>query len=371
MRFAAIVMLSAAPALLFASEDLALKVIRIPLNQNEPAVVKLGTRGITTLEFPDRIEALDGYGFSASPAPDGPDLFQISYTKGTNFLSLKATREGVEGNLTVVLDGKVYCLLCREVPDPSFVVIFENGPGKKVSDPHELLAKNRQVSPARLVGFLDKVKAFPTLKVSAPEIFQTMDVAEPNSKSSLDGLDVTLRRVIRDDSLDSVGFEVELINKAGRDFLYDPESFGVRVGNEVYPQAISDAGGLVPVGKTQSAFFVVTGTSDGGHNDLAVANKFDIVMRQITGERNSDRRVSPEWQEPPGTMPAAKSGWEGSALPTAGSGSVPSQLRSASEENLRKPHRRHGKPSSNGKEDRSTKSPDLDQKDKNVALDYE
>ena len=371
MRFAALVVLSVAPALLFANEDLALKVIRISLNQNEPAVVKLGTRGITTLEFPGKIEALDGYGFSASPAPDGPDLFQISYTKGTNFLSLKATREGVEGNLTVVLDGKVYCLLCREAPDPSFVVIFENGPGKRVSDPHELLAKNRLVSPARLVGFLDKVKAFPTLKVSAPEIFQTMDVAEPNSKSSLDGLDVTLRRVIRDDSLDSVGFEVELVNKAGKDFLYDPESFGVRVGNEVYPQAVSDAGGLVPVGKTQTAFFVVTGTSDGGHNDLAVTNKFDIMMRQITAERNSERRVPAEWQEPPGTMPAAKSGWQEPALPAAETGSIPSQLETVSDQNLRKPHRRHGKPSSSRKEDRSTKSPDLDRKDENVALDYE
>ena len=75
------------------------------------------------------------------------------------------------------------------------------------------------------------------------------------------------------------------------------------MGNEVYPQAISDAGGLVPVGKTQTAFFVVTGTSDGGHNDLAVTNKFDIMMRQITAERNSERRVPAEWQEPPGRFP--------------------------------------------------------------------
>jgi hypothetical protein len=114
MRFAAIVLLSLIPGLLFADENLALKVVRIPLNQNEPAVVKLGTRGITTLEFPDKIEALDGYGFSVNPAPDGPELFQISFNKGTNFLSLRAMREGVEGNLTVVLDGKIYCLFCTE-----------------------------------------------------------------------------------------------------------------------------------------------------------------------------------------------------------------------------------------------------------------
>jgi hypothetical protein len=94
------------------SETLASKVVRVSLNQNEPAVIKLGTRGITTLEFPYKIEALDGFGFSASPSPDGVDLFQISFNKGTNFLSMKAMREGVEGNLTVVLDGKVYCLFC-------------------------------------------------------------------------------------------------------------------------------------------------------------------------------------------------------------------------------------------------------------------
>ena len=113
MRFAVIVLLSAVPLLLFADENLASKIIRTPLNQSEPAVVKLGTRGITTLEFPDKIEALDGYGFSVNPVPDGPEFFQISFNKGTNFLSLKAAREGVEGNLTVVLDGKVYCLFCN------------------------------------------------------------------------------------------------------------------------------------------------------------------------------------------------------------------------------------------------------------------
>ena len=115
MRIAAIFLLSAVPILLFAEEHLASKVIRISLNQNEPAVVKLGTHGITTLEFPDKIEALDGYGFSVNPLPDGPELFQISFNKGTNYLSLKATREGVEGNLTVVLDGKAYCLFCNQI----------------------------------------------------------------------------------------------------------------------------------------------------------------------------------------------------------------------------------------------------------------
>jgi len=371
MRFAAIVLISLIPGLLFANENLASKVVRIPLNQNEPAFVKLGTHGITTLEFPAKIEAIDGYGFSVNPAPDGPELFQISFNKGTNFLSLKATREGVEGNLTVVLDEKVYCLFCKAVPDPSFVVIFENGSGKEVSDPHEVLAKNKQVSPARLLGFLDKVKAFPTLKVSAPEIFQNMDVTEPNSKSSLDGLEVTLRRVIRDNSLDSLGFEVELVNKADKDFVYDPESFGVRVGDEVYPQTISDAGGLVSAGKTQTAFFVVTGIATGGRNDLAVANKFDVVMRQVTGERDSHQKASAGWQEPPDTIPTAKSGWQEPALPTAESGSARSRLSAVSDEKVRRSRKHRGKPLPTPGANGSTQFPKRNEKDETVAQDDE
>src|SRR6516165_1805655 len=301
----------------FVEENLASRILRLSLNQNEPAIVKLGTRGITTLEFPSKIEAIDGYGFSASPAPDGPDLFQISFNKGTNFLSLKATREGVEGNLTVVLEGKVYSLFCKCVPDPSFVVIFDGAAAKASSNPKDVLAQSKQASPARLLGFLDKVKAFPSFKASAPEMFRNMDIAEPNSDSSIEGLAITLRRVIRDDSLDSLGFEVELANKGGKDFLYDPESFGVRVGDEVYKESVSDAGGLVPAGKVQTAFFVVTGTASGSRNDLAVTNKFAVMLRQVTGEMDPHRKVTAEWHEPPNSIPTAQSGWHEPALPGA------------------------------------------------------
>src|SRR6202049_1886132 len=133
---------------------------------------------------------------------------------------------------------KVFCLFCTAVADPSFVVLFVDSPANTVSNPRDVLAKSKAASAARLLGFLDKVKAYPTLKVSAPEVFRNMEVAEPNSESSLDGLKLTLRRVIRDESLDSVGFDVELANQSDKDFLYDPESLGVRVGDEVYREAL-------------------------------------------------------------------------------------------------------------------------------------
>jgi hypothetical protein len=297
------------PILGRAGEDLSSRIVRAPLNQAEPAVIKVGLKGITTIEFPARIEALDGFGFSPNPVPDGPDLFQISFNKGTNFLSLKAVKPNAEGNLSVVLNSKVYCLFCKETPDPSFAVIFEeaaqrDGAPATGSLPPMLKA----VSPGRLLGFLDKVKGFPALKVSAAEMYKNMDVAEPNSMSSTDGLDIALKRVIRDDALDSVGFEVELRNATDRDFYYDPEGFSVRVKDEVYPQSVSDAAGLVPAGKTQAAFFVVTGTANGGRNDLAVTNRFDVLIKAINAEVDPQHKVPAEWQEPPDRLPTNAAG---------------------------------------------------------------
>jgi hypothetical protein len=314
MRCLSIILICITPVFAISQDNLAEKIVRLPLNQEHPSVIKLGVHGITTIEFPTKIEALDGFGFSLNPTPDGQDLFQISFNKGTNFISLKAVRPGVEGNLSVVLDGKVYALLCHEAPDPSFVVIFEDGAAKRVAE-QPPTARHPEVSPARLLGFLDKIKAFPTLKVSAPEIYQNMDVAEPDSHSGLEKLDISLKRVVRDDALDSVGFEVLLANQSDKDFMYDPESFAVRVGAEVYQQSVSDAGGLVPAGKSQTAFFVVTGGSNGGRNDLAVTNKFEIVLRQIQGEMDPQRKVSAEWHEPPNSLPTAQASGKEPPLP--------------------------------------------------------
>lgn len=127
----------------WAEEDvLKTKIIRQTLNHNEPAVVNVGTNGVTSLEFPSRIEAIDGFGFSLTPGSG--DAFQISYTKGTNYFSVRALKPGATGNLTVVLDQKVYALFFKESSTPTFVSIF--GPANEGSTPagdREIGEKNK------------------------------------------------------------------------------------------------------------------------------------------------------------------------------------------------------------------------------------
>jgi hypothetical protein len=65
-------------------DSLSKRVVRMPLNQNEPTEVKVGLQGITTLQFPAKIEAINGYGFALQPSLD-TDAFSLMYEKGTNF----------------------------------------------------------------------------------------------------------------------------------------------------------------------------------------------------------------------------------------------------------------------------------------------
>jgi len=171
-----------------------------------------------------------------------------------------------------------------------------------------------------------------------------MEVAEPNSESRLEGLKLTLRRVIREESLDALGFEVELANQSDRDFLFDPESFGVRVGDEVYAEAISDAGGIIGGGKTQSAFFVIASTATGGRNDLAVTNKFDVVMRQII---EGDLKAPSQRLQHANGVPTLQHGSQPPASPAAEIGTS-RRLAVADQEHARKTHghrRKTSKPS--------------------------
>jgi hypothetical protein len=288
-------------------------VVRMPLNQNEPTEVKVGLEGITTLEFPAKIEAINGYGFALQPNPD-TDAFSLTYDKGTNFLSLKALRAGVSANLTVVINEKVYCFFCEQDNDPSFVMIF-GAPGEQSIGAEgtqvESAPRKKEISREQLVGFLGELKDYVRLKAVAADSISTLNVAEPNKMSTIGAIETVIKRVVRDDSLGLIGFEVELSNRGQSDYYLDPEGFAVRVGDARYEQSISDCGGIVPAGTSVPAFFVVTPAANGGQNDLAVDQNFEVQIRASEPAGNSpltDKFVEPPKDQLPVANPAKESG---------------------------------------------------------------
>jgi hypothetical protein len=289
------------------------RVVRMPLNQNEPTEVKVGLQGITTLEFPAKIEAINGYGFALQPNLD-TDQFSLMYDKGTNFLSLKALRPGVSANLTVVINEKVYCFFCEQDNDPSFVMIF-GAPGEKAmgtEGPQVQSAppQKREVSREQLAGFLARLKDYVRLKAASADSISTLTVAEPNKKSAIGEIETVIKRVVRDDSLGLVGFDVDLSNRGQSDYYLDPQGFGVRVGDAKYDESISDCGGIVPAGTSVSAFFVVADAANAGRDDLAVDQNFEIQIR--ASDSASNPPLTGNFVEPlPDRLPVPNPGKEG------------------------------------------------------------
>jgi hypothetical protein len=259
------------------------RIARATLNQNVPAVIRVGTNGVTSLEFPYKIEAIDSYGFS--PMPSAGDGFQIWYTKGTNFFSVRALKPGVTGNLTIVLDQKVYSLFFQESSEASFVAIFEPAGAGRLETRND--SKQIEVAtPAALAGLIDKAKSYSALRTTSPELFAGFQIAEPEKKNSIgNGVEAIIHRVMRDAWLDSVVFDVEINNRSSKDFLYDPEGFKVRVNDQVYAVSTADAAGIVKAQTDDMVFLAVTGAATGARNDLTPENDFELLVREVTASK--------------------------------------------------------------------------------------
>ncbi|MBL9167499.1 MAG: hypothetical protein JNN07_07130, partial [Verrucomicrobiales bacterium] len=71
-------------------------------------------------------------------------------------------------------------------------------------------------------------------------------------------------------------------NKAELPLRYRPDSFTIRAGNRVYHQSISDASGGVPPKGQSIVYFAVSGTPDGGRNELSLKNEFTVLLTRLS-----------------------------------------------------------------------------------------
>ena len=93
--------------------------------------------------------------------------------------------------------------------------------------------------------------------------------------------EIRIEEVFRFNAEDTLVFHVTLRNKSGNEIRYLPESFCVRVGNRLYYQSISDAPGVLPVNSASTVYFAITGTPDGGRNEISLKNEFAVLVSRL------------------------------------------------------------------------------------------
>jgi len=270
---------------------------RVTLDERVVVTVPVATNRVTTISFPGPIAAIDAVGVSADPKVSGQ--FQLAHTKGSSFLSVRASARKVATNLNIRWNKKTYVFELVESDAPVLALNLEDRAASETAQSAPV------VSPTRLLALLDKAKAFPLLKQHQPEAVAQAEARTFGDKpqtTDFDDYEIRIEEVFRFNPEDSLVFHVTLRNKLEQEIRYRPESFTIRVGNRVYHQAISDAPGVLPPKSQSTVYFAVTGTPDGGRNELSLKNEFSVFVTRLTPSPALPR-PSPE---PPPTRPEEK-----------------------------------------------------------------
>ncbi len=241
-----------------------------PLDEYSVQTIPVSRDTVTTVSFPGPITAIQGSRFTTGGAR--LDSFQVDYNKGSYFLSLRTLQHGSRANLNVVWNHKTYVLDVVDSTEPVLSAIFVyGGVNKRAASP-------AAVTPNRLLGMMDKAKSYPLLAANYPQSIADVEVARPGTPTDYPQFVVTVDEVYRFAQADTLVFKLTFKNKTAETVTYAPNLLGIRAGDLVYTNAISDASGTIPPNGTEPAYIAITGTPTGGRNDLSVKNPFYVVV---------------------------------------------------------------------------------------------
>jgi len=249
------------------------------LDENVLTVVPVATNRVTTISFPSAITAIDGAGVTV----DGktPGLFQLAHTGGSAFLSVRALLPKASANLNIRWNGHTYVFELVESDQPVLSLNMEALPTPEEED----VGHAPEVSPLKLLSLLDKAKAFPLLKEQQPESVADVGFTTYDGKplvSDFNDYQIQIEQAFRFNAEDTLVFRVAITNETDAPLIYEPDSFAIRAGNRLYPQSISDADGVVPPRGQGIVYFAVTGTPDGGRNNLSLKNQFIVLIKRLS-----------------------------------------------------------------------------------------
>jgi hypothetical protein len=251
-------------------------------------------RGMTTVIFPEPPQnfaaARIAFEEPGSTVPeftkdDRIDFVMLAH-RGSTTCSIRAVRPVAQDTLSVFLDGKVYQLFLRaDEAQPLLTVEFHFRPNVET-------AQASAVSPNRLIDCLTRAKAYPVLRKDYPGELDGVTHVTSNRIIDYPDFRVQISDIFRFDDADTLVFHVLLENQTDRDIRYKRRELSVRIepptqdlreALPLYDASIVDASGVMPAKSVTSAWFAITGTRDGGRNNLDPArNTFTVLVPRAT-----------------------------------------------------------------------------------------
>lgn len=226
---------------------------------------------VTTISFPSPVAAIDG----ALITSDGktPSVFQIAHTKGTAYLSLRALAKDATTNLNVRWNNRTYAFELHESASPWYSVLLRSKPERS----NQTL---RPLTPPRLLGLIDKAKAFPLLQAHAPDEVANVEYRDLRQKplvSDCGDYEVRLTEAFRFADEDAVVFHLVIENDSDNPLDHTPEKLEVHAGDRVFTPSVTDLVSAIAPHESTIGYVAISG-GPAGPNDLSLKNDFTFVL---------------------------------------------------------------------------------------------
>ena len=219
--------------------------------------VPVSATRVTTISFPSAIAAVD----AALTTSDGkpPGVFQIAHTKGTAYFSLRALAKDATTNLNVRWNNRTYVFELRESTEPWYSVVLQPPPGKSNHTP-------RPLTPPRLIGLLDKAKAFSLLKTQQSDAVASVEHRDLRDKpqiSDCGDYEVRLMEAFRFPDDDTIVFQLTIANRTDKQIEHTPEKLEVHIGDRIVNPSVSELTSSIAAHETTSGYIAISGGLEG------------------------------------------------------------------------------------------------------------
>jgi hypothetical protein len=303
------------------TENPANPIQRRVLDPTKVVRILVGEDRLTTIRFPAPIAGMESA--RASTDPHSESLFLVSFEPGEAFFSVRALVPDGATSLNVTWKKETYVFELIACANPWLAVNLEA--------PRSVVSTSRRPpwAPAQLLGRLDMAKALPLLQDQHPGELVGVERVRPNVTRDYGDYTIRTEEIVRFDADDVLVFRIAIQNTTPEPIRFLPASLMVRVGNLIFPQAITDASGELPPGAEVPVYFAIAGSADGSRADLSLRNDFFVLLTRLPSEPTSPQptaapptAVVPEAPASPSKLPVATE-----APPPPGSEKRPGWIR--------------------------------------------
>lgn len=260
---------------------------KLTLDPAIPIIVPTARGITTTIQFPAPIRGIDGVGLAAT-SDEEDALFNASHSPGSRTLSVTPLKGDSHTNVNVTCNDEVYVLVLLVNADTALFKLSLVHPPAPLAPPADPLNEHPEergklnISPAQMLGLIDKAKAYPLLRKEDPLNVADLQLSDgPFNPSTTKSYIVQPVRVFRKGEWDALVFHATVKNTTDKEIYLDPESYRVAVGSQSFGSVFTEAEHTIEPGQIQHVWFVVQGDGNQGTNNLAPQNDWLVTFQEL------------------------------------------------------------------------------------------